>query len=80
MDSRALIRSSTGGWVENIEAILLPLNGLLIYKEAVAVEASLNGVESLLIFLRALIRPDGCRVKEILEASAKYSLLREMAN
>ena len=53
------MRSSMGGWVENMEASLLPLNGLDMYKEAVAVEAKSAGVLSLCNFLRAEIRPDG---------------------
>jgi len=59
MASRDLIRSSIGGWVENIEASLLPLNGLDIYKDAVAVEAKSALEVSFLIFFKAEINPDG---------------------
>ena len=42
-----------------MEASLLPLNGLVMYSEAVAVEAKSDGELSVDSFFRAEIRPDG---------------------
>ena len=57
-----------------------PLKGLTIKRWAVALVAVFNGLGSEEIFSRALARPSGYLVRSAPEASAKYSLLREIAS
>ena len=81
MARRMRIRSDIGGWVLVRSSADLPcfLKGLIMYIGAVALLADFSWSVEAAIFPSADANPSGYRVYKAEEASARYSLLLEMA-
>src|SRR3989339_190568 len=73
-------RSSIGGWVEKRFDTRFPLKGFEMNRCAVAEFAVASGTFDALIFSNARASPSGYLVRSDPDASARYSLFREIAS